>query len=146
MPAVERSIVINVPPERVWEAFVNLGGWPVWNHHMREVQLVTDVPLAMGSRARIVLKTRLSSTWEVTEFSPGRSFTWDASLFGSHLSFAHVVEPVSGGSRVVFRIDAAGLTALAAFLVLRFSYGRFLNRSLRRLKDSLEGAATSPQA
>jgi uncharacterized membrane protein len=146
MPAVERSIVINVPAERVWEAFVNLGDWPVWNHHMREVRLLTDVPLSMGSRARIVLKTGLSSTWEVTEFSPGRSFTWDASLFGSRLSFAHVVEPVSDGSRVVLRIEAAGLTALAASLVLRLSYGRFLNRSLRRLKESLEGVGTGPQA
>ncbi len=140
MPAVERSIVINAPTERVWEAFVNLGGWPVWNHHMREVRLLTQVPLAMGSRARIVLKTRLSSTWEVTEFSPGRSFTWDATLFGSRLSFAHVVEPVKDGSRVVLRIEASGLTALVASLVLRFSYSRFLNHSLRRLKESLEGA------
>ena len=146
MPAVERSIVINVPTERIWEAFVNLGSWPVWNPHMREVRLLTEVPLAMGSRARIVLKIGLSSTWEVTEFSPGRSFTWDASLLGSRLSFAHVVEPVNGGSRVVLRIEAAGLTALVASLVLHFSYSRFLNRSLRRLKESLEAAPASPQA
>ena len=104
---------------------------------MRRVRLLTEVPLAMGSRARIVLKTGLSSTWEVTEFSPGRSFTWDASLFGSRLSFAHVVQPTNGRSRVIFRIEAAGLTALVASLVLRFSYSRFLNHSLRRLKESL---------
>ena len=140
MPAVDRSIVIDVPTERVWEAFVNLGAWPVWNHHMREVRLLTEVPLAMGSRARIVLKTGLSSTWEVTEFTPGRSFTWDASLLGSRLSFAHMVESVNGGSRVVFRIEAEGLTALAAAPVLRFFYARNLDRSLQRLKESLEGA------
>jgi uncharacterized membrane protein len=142
MPAVERSVVINVATERVWEAFINLGGWPAWNPHMREVRLLTDVPLAMGSRARIVLKTRLSSTWEVTEFTPGRSFTWDARLFGSRLSFAHVVQSVDGGSRVVFRIEASGLTGLAASLVLRFSYSRFLDHSLRLLKETLEGAPT----
>ncbi|UCH87468.1 MAG: SRPBCC family protein [Dehalococcoidia bacterium] len=146
MPAVERSIIINVPTERVWEAFVNLGEWPVWNHHMREVQLLTDVPLSMDSRACIVLKTGLSSTWEVTEFSPGRSFTWDASIFGSRMSFAHMVEPVSGDSRVVFRIEAAGLTGLVAAPILRLFYARNLRRSLQRLKDSLEEAATSPRA
>jgi len=138
MPAVERSIVINVPTERVWEAFVNLGGWPAWNPHMREVRLLTEVPLAMGSRARIVLKTRLSSTWEVTEFSPGRSFTWDARLFGSRLSFAHVAQPVNDSSRVILRIEASGLTALAASLFLRFWYSHFLDHSLRRLKEILE--------
>ena len=139
MPAVERSIITNVPTDRVWEAFVNLGGWPAWNPHMREVRLLTEVPLAMGSRARIVLKTRLSSTWEVTEFTPGRSFTWDASLLGSRLSFAHVAQPANGGSRVVFRIEAAGLSALAASLFLRFWYSRFLDHSLRRLKETVEG-------
>jgi len=56
------------------------------------------------------------------------------------------VEPVNGGSRVVFRIEAAGLTGLAASLVLRFSYGRFLNRSLKRLKEALEASPASPQA
>jgi uncharacterized protein YndB with AHSA1/START domain len=140
MPAVERSIVINVAPERLWEAFINLGGWPAWNPHMREVRLLTEVPLAMGSRARIVLKTGLSSTWEVTEFTPGRSFTWDARLFASRLSFAHVVQPVDAGSRVVFRIEASGLTALPAAPVLRFIYARNLDRSLHHLKESLEGA------
>jgi len=140
MPAVERSIFINVPAEHVWEAFVNLGEWPVWNHHMREVRLLTEVPLAMGSRARIVLKTGLSSTWEVTEFSPGRSFTWDASLFASRLSFAHVVQPMNDGSRVVLRIEASGLTALPAAPILRFLYARNLGRSLQRLKESLERA------
>jgi uncharacterized membrane protein len=142
MPAVERSIVIDVPTERVWEAFINLGDWPAWNPHMREIRLLTEVPLAMGSRARIVLKTRLSSTWEVTEFTPGRSFTWDASLFASRLSFAHVAQPVNDGSRVILRIEAAGLTALAAFLVLRFSYSRFLAHSLQRLKEMLEAASS----
>jgi len=82
----------------------------------------------------------------VTEFSPGRSFTWDASLFGSRLSFAHVVQPVNAGSRVVFRIEASGLTALAASLFLRFIYSRLLNHSLRRLKESLEAAPASSQA
>ena len=100
----------------------------------------------MDSRARIVLKTGLSSTWEVTEFSPGRSFTWDASLLGSRLSFAHAVEAVNGGSRVVLRIEATGLTALVAAPILRLFYARNLDRSLQRLKDSLEETPASPQA
>jgi len=106
---------------------------------MREVRLLTDIPLAKGSRARIVLKTGLSSTCEVTEFSPGRSFTWNGSLLGSRLSFAHLVQPVNGGSRVVLRIEASGPTALVASPALRPSYSCMLNCSLRRLKHTLEG-------
>jgi uncharacterized protein YndB with AHSA1/START domain len=146
MLAVERSIVINVPAERVWEAFVNLGDWPVWKHHMRETRLLTDVPLVMGSRARIVLKSGLSSTCEVSEFSPGRSFTWDARLLGSRLSFAHVVQPANAGSRVLLRIESSGLTTLIASPALRPYYSRMLNYSLQRLKESLEEMPANPQA
>jgi len=146
MLAVERSILINAPTERVWEAFVNLGDWPVWKHHMRETRLLTDVPLVMGSRARILLKGGLSSTCEVSEFSPGRSFTWDARLLGSRLSFAHLVEPTNGGSQVVLRIESSGLTTFIASPALRPYYSHILNRSLQRLKDSLEEAPASPQA
>ena len=75
MPAVQCSIIINAPTERVWEAFMELESWPAWNPHMREVRRLAEGPLAMGSRAHIILKSRMASTWEVTEtISGGRCF------------------------------------------------------------------------
>lgn len=140
MPAVERSAIIKAPPEQVWAAYLDLAGWLAWNPHMRQLRLLTEGPLAVGSRARLVLKTGLRSTWQVTELNPGRSFAWAASLVpGLRLVFDHVVEPAEGGSRAILRIDASGPVAVVAGPVLRLVYARNLDHSLAALKRLLEG-------
>ena len=139
MPTVERSEIIKAPPERVWEAYLDLAGWLAWNPHMRELRLLTEGPLAVGSRARLVLKTGLPSVWEVTELNAGRSFAWTATLVpGLRLLFDHIVEAAEGGSRPILRIEASGPVAVVAGPVLRFIYARNLDHSLAALKRLLE--------
>lgn len=142
MARVQRETTINVPPEKVWEAFMDLPSWLEWNPHMREITSLSEGPLAVGSRARIVLRTGLSSQWEVTELSTGRSFTWVSQVLGARTTFGHEVAPADGGSRAVLWIEASGLLGAPAFLVLRFVYSRNLSRALSELKEFLEKKAT----
>ena len=139
MPTVERSVNIQAAPEKVWEAYVGLDGWLKWNPHMREVKLVDGGLLDVGKRARITLKTGLRSEWEVTELTPGSSFTWVSRMFpGLRLSFAHEVAPVDGGARAVLRIESSGPVATLAAPVLGLVYSRNLVHSLNNLKRLLE--------
>ncbi len=141
MPRVQRDITIDVPPEKVWEALVDLPSWLGWNPHMREIASLTEGPLAVGSRARIVLRTGLSSRWEVTELSAGRSFTWASRVLGVPTTFGHEVEGADGGSRAVLWIDVSGPLAVLAFPVLQFVYSHNLARALSELKKVLEEAS-----
>jgi uncharacterized membrane protein len=142
MAVVERSGLINVPPEKVWEAYMDLPGWLAWNRHMREVKALSEGPLAVGSRARIVLKTGLRSQWEVTELTPGESFTWVSNVApGVRVSFGHTVEPADGGSRATYRVEAGGPLGALAFPVLQGFYSRNLDHSLANLKAILEASS-----
>ena len=141
MPTVEKSVVIQVPVEKVWEAYVGLDGWLQWNHHMREVKLLEGAPLDVGKRARITLKTGISSEWEVTELTPGKSFTWASQVVpGLRLDFAHGVLPADGGARAVLRIQSSGPVAALAAPVLGLVYSRNLVHALDNLKRLLEGS------
>jgi uncharacterized protein YndB with AHSA1/START domain len=141
MPTVERSVVIQVSPEQVWEAYVGLDGWLQWNGHMKEVKLLEGGELDVGKRARVTLKTRMSSEWEVTELTPGKSFTWVSRLApGLRLAFAHEVEAADGGTRAVLRIDSSGPVAVLAAPVLGLFYSRNLAHALDSLKALLEEA------
>jgi uncharacterized protein YndB with AHSA1/START domain len=140
MPAVRQEIAIDAPPERVWEALVDLPSWLTWNPHMREITSLSEGPLAVGSRARIVLRTGLSSKWEVTELTPGRSFTWVSRVLGAPITFGHEVEGADGGSRAILWVDPSGPLGTLAFPVLRFVYSRNLSRALSELKNVLEKA------
>ncbi len=142
MPSLERSLNINAPPERVYEAFVDLSRWLEWNPQLREVTPLSEGPLAVGSKARIAGQMMIGArVWEVTELNPGRSFAWKSSFPGVRLVFDHIAEGADGGTRATIRIDIEGplafLTGLAGTV-----YGRnFLDRSLGALKEMLEREA-----
>jgi uncharacterized protein YndB with AHSA1/START domain len=144
MPSVERSRTINVPPARVYEAFVDHSRWLKWNPHMREMRPLSEGPLAPGFRARLAAKLNpFASTWEVTEVNPGRSFAWASSSFfpGLRLVFDHIAEGADGGTRATIRIDVQGPLAFPTWLAGGFFGRNFLARSLGALKELLEGEA-----
>jgi uncharacterized membrane protein len=144
MPSIERSQTIDAPPDKVYDAFVDLSRWLEWNPHFRQVQPLSEGPLAEGSRARIALKlSPFATLWEVTEINSGRSFAWaSSSIPGIRLVFDHVAESADGGTRATLRIDFEGPLAFMAG-VTGVYYGRNLDRSLAALKRILEGEAPS---
>lgn len=149
MPSVQRSLTIDAPPAKVYDAFVDLGRWLEWNPHLREVSPLSEGPLAQGSKARVALKlSPLASVWEITEVNPGRSFAWaSSSLPGLRLIFDHIAESADGGTRATLRIDIEGPLAFVAGLTGAL-YARNLDRSLAALKRMLEAepAAEEPTA
>jgi uncharacterized protein YndB with AHSA1/START domain len=142
MPSVERSLTIQAPPAKVYEAFVDLSRWLEWNPHLKAVTPLSEGPLTTGFRARVALKLNpLPSTWEVTEVNPGRSFAWTSSLLpGVRLVFDHIAEGADGGTRATLRIDIEGPLAFVAGLAGAV-YGRNLDHSLTALKRMLEAEA-----
>jgi len=148
MPFVQRSLTIDVPADKVYDAFVDLGRWLEWNPHFREVKPLSEGPLAAGSKARVALKlSPFASVWEVTELNPGRSFAWtSSSLPGLRLAFDHIAESADGGTHATLRIDIEGPLSFLAGVTGAF-YGRNLDHSLAALKRLLEGEAPSaPEA
>ena len=143
MPSLERSLTINAPPNKVYDALVDHSRWLEWNPDMREMRPLSEGPLAQGFRARLAAKLNpFASTWEVTEVNPGRSFAWKSSFFpGLRLVFDHIAEGADGGTRATIRINTEGplafLTGLAGAVYLR----NFLDHSLGALKAMLEGEA-----
>ncbi len=144
MPSIQRSLTIDVPASKVYDAFVDLSRWLEWNPHFRAVKPLSEGPLAVGSKARVALKlSPLASVWEVTELNPSRSFAWTtSSLPGLRLAFDHIAESADGGTRATLRIDIAGPLSFLAGLTGAF-YGRNLDHSLAALKRILEGEATA---
>ena len=142
MPSIQRSVTIAAPPERVYDAFVDLSGWLAWNPHFREVKPLSEGPLAQGSKARVALKlSPFASVWEVTDITPGRSFAWaSSSLPGLRLIFDHIAEDADGGTRATLRIDIEGPFSFLAGITGRF-YSRNLDHSLAALKRLLAGEA-----
>ena len=61
------------------------------------------------------------ATWQITDWQPGRSFTWESSGPGLHATATHVVQPQAAGSRASLGIQWNGALAFLARAVRRKS-------------------------
>ena len=145
MPSLQRSLTIDAPPARVYEAFADFDRWLEWNPHLRRVTPLCEGPLATGCTARIALKlSPFPSVWEVTEVNPGRSFAWaSSSIPGVRLISDHIAEDYDGGTIATLRVDVEGPLAFLTPITGAF-YEHNLGRSLAALKRILE--AESPKS
>ena len=109
MPRWERSIDIDATPARVWQVMSDVKKWPEWTPSIESVEAAPDT-LSVGSRATVKAKGTPRATWTITEFNPGRNFTWITSVRGSKTVGEHVIAPNGEGkSRVTLAIEVNGL-------------------------------------
>ena len=107
----EETAQIDALAEAVWRVMTDVERWPEWTESMRRIERLEDGPLVLGSRAQIEIKGAPKSVWTVTEYTEGRSFTWETSAMGVSSTARHVVEPADGGSRVTLSVQMGGLMA-----------------------------------
>jgi hypothetical protein len=108
--------------------------WPEFPPQFHTIAL-RDGPLAVGKGARVTPNGFWAAVWTVTEYSPGRPFTWEADMLpGLHLIAGHVVEPDGAGARVTLSLESSGPTAPLLMPVL----GRIFKRNVRQEGEGMK--------
>ena len=145
MSRVARSIHITAPPTDVWEALVQVEAWPAWASQFKRIELLDSAPLRQGSRVRIRPGGLPASTWRVTEYDDGRSFTWQSSLApGVRVHGGHVLKSEADGSSAEFWLEATGVMgSILSPLLRRTVFSRNTRNATEGLKRYVEGRATA---
>jgi uncharacterized protein YndB with AHSA1/START domain len=146
MAAITRSIDISRRPEDVFSYVTDPLHFPEWQESVVSARREGAAPLAVGSRTQVtrrVGRRELSSTEEVTEMDPPRSWASRGAGGIPVVGVAKVtVEPLEGGnsSRVTIALDfeAHGIGRVLVPLVIRPQARRQLPRNEQRLKEKLE--------
>lgn len=110
-------------PDRLWALVSDL---PAWDEMLPTIDSVRRLdaeegPIGVGSRFTVSQPGLPTAVYEVTEWSPGRSFAWVATA-------SHAVEHHGTGSRLSLSIEWTGPLAGLARLLLR--------RKSRRMVES----------
>jgi hypothetical protein len=138
------SVDIKATPQRVWEVMSDGEGWHEWTPSVTSVE-VLDKPLAVGSRAVIRQPELPPAKFRVTALDPGTSFTWATGVPGIvYVHAHHVVEPTTGGARVMLRLRFDGI--LGGFMGSRLAElnNRYLRMEAAGLKRFSEEGARDP--
>jgi hypothetical protein len=139
---IERSVDIAAPSAVVWAVMVDVVCWREWTASITSIELLDAGAFGVGSRARVRQPRLPTALWRVTEFEPGRSFTWESRTVGARTVGSHrVVANASGGSTATLAVHAGGFLVP---LVRPFVEGvseRYVAMEAQGLKRRCESAA-----
>ncbi len=139
---VEQSTRIDVEAsvEQVWECAARGGARPTWAPTVTSVRRLDDGPLAVGSRVRVEQPRIPPTEYVVTEFEPGRSFTWVATGPGVRTTARHLLEELGTGStRVTLAVEQAGPVGVVMGRFYRRLTDRYLTAEAEGIKARSEG-------
>ena len=141
MPSRDFSITveINAPPETVWHVMADIERWAEWTPSVTRIERLDSGPLAVGSRARVVQPKVPPAVWQVTEFDPGRSFSWKSGSAIAWCVAKHWVEVAEQGSRAGLSLHFGGPLGGIIGRLLTNINNRYLAMEAAGLKEKSEG-------
>jgi hypothetical protein len=117
---------------------------PLWRDHVREMRVITDGPLRVGTELQITLQLRdrvRTARCEVWAFETAKRFGVRSTTKKAAGTFEYLLAPEAGGTKVTFTCDLRpnGLMWLLVPMMIRTNRERFAHQ-LENLKREVERA------
>ena len=137
----EKSIDINASQQRVWDVLSDLESWPRRIDTVESVELLTPVPPAKGSRARLRQPKLPEGVWDVTVWDAPSYFEWTQKTSGMTSIAGHRVEALGEArARLTLTLDMRGLLIPVVALFYRSLTNDYLTRETEGMKRAAESA------
>ena len=136
----EKSIDIDAAQQRVWDVLCALEVWPQRIETVETVELLTQSPLAKGSRVRLKQPKLPEGVWEITVWDAPSYFEWTQKTSGITSVAGHRVEALGEGrARLTLTLDMRGFLIPVA-LFYRGLTNRYMNLEAEGMKQAAESA------
>jgi len=143
--AERAAITIDAPVEVVWAVFTDVERWPTWTRSVTSVELI-DGPMLLGAKARIRQPQLPTVVWTVTDWNPGRSWSWTATGPGARTQASHVLTASGAGTIAEQSIVSSGPIGRLLAFVWRSLTRRYLAMEAAGLKQRCEEVAAASQS
>lgn len=131
---------VRAPIERVWTVFSDVERWSEWTEAVQSVATDNDGVLRLGAAFEIAQPLLSTTCYEVTEFDPGRSWTWVATSPGLRTTATHRLDVVDANTtRVQQAISHQGPFAIP----VAWTFGRLTSHYLAMKANDLRDRSES---
>jgi carbon monoxide dehydrogenase subunit G len=113
----ESIIDINAPVEKVWTLIDKLEQWPQWMPSIKNIEIVSEGPLAAGSQLSVTVKVSgltVTLLMTITEFVPERNVVMKGKALGTNLTRFYNLEPLNGKTKATIGGEVSGALAWLA--------------------------------
>jgi uncharacterized membrane protein len=135
----DSRVAIGAPATVVWDVFSEVERWPEWTASITRLVALDGPEIAVGKRFQIKQPRMPKLIWEVTEVTPGQSWTWvQRSPGGLTLARHEVVGESAERTLVRQQIDQRGPIGVLVGLLMRRMTKRYLELEAGGLKTRSE--------
>ncbi|WP_458781278.1 SRPBCC family protein [Arthrobacter sp. D3-16] len=144
MPVIEESVLINRPPEEVFQFLIRTENIPVWDSSVIQAEQVGDGPVGVGTRSRgtsKVLGRQFDWVTENVHFDPPKQSVIRSIEGKFDFTISNVLEPEAGGTRLTYRVEVdsgmGGFFGKLADPLVQKAHARTVRANLETLADLL---------
>lgn len=143
MREFQNKVSIDAPVDQVWAVLLALEQWPEWTVSMTRLQRLQERHPGPGCVVRISQPGFPDADWTITEWEPGRCFTWVSRRPGFVARATHLIEPAPVGCVVTLVVEFGGLFGGLAGLLMAGTTRRFMDMEAAGLKQRCESTRLS---
>jgi uncharacterized membrane protein len=133
------GVEIDAPAGVVWEVFSDVERWSEWTGSITRIVALDGPGLAVGKRFEIKQPRMPKLVWEVTELTPGHSWTWvQRSPGGLTVARHDVVAESANRTRVRQQLEQRGPIGSLVGMLMRGMTRRYLDLEAAGLKARSE--------
>ncbi len=135
----ECAAEIDAPAAVVWDVFSDVERWPEWTASVTRLAALDTRELLVGNRFEIKQPRMPKLVWEVTEVTPGTSWTWVQRSPGGLTVARHDVTPVGADRTGIHQgLEQRGPVGALVGLLMRSMTRRYLDLEAEGLKARCE--------
>lgn len=134
------TLLIDAPPQAVWQILSDLESWPSWTPTVSRVERLDSGPIGIGSRVRVFQPKLRPAVWVVTQWEPGAAFTWVSSSFGSRIVAEHILAPEGDGCRLTLSLRFQGVVGTVVGMAVSRLTDTYLLLEAEGLKQRAEAS------
>ena len=105
-------------PDRLWSLASDVERWGDRLSTVDVVRPLGSGPTGVGSKFEVRQPGLPKAVWQVTDWQPGRSFTWVSTSPGIRSKAVHAVQDDGGGSRLDLSLEWSGPLARVLELLI----------------------------
>jgi uncharacterized membrane protein len=135
----DNAVEIDAPATVVWDVYSDVERWPEWTASVTRLLALDGPGIAVGKRFEIKQPRMPKLVWEVTDVTPGASWTWvQRSPGGLTLARHDVIAESDLHTKVRMQVDQRGPVGALVGLLMRGMTKRYLELEAAGLKARSE--------
>jgi carbon monoxide dehydrogenase subunit G len=137
----EQSVDVDTEQQRVWDVLSDVEGWPQRIDTVEAVEVITGLPVRIGTRIRLKQPKLPEGVWEVTVWDAPTYFEFRQGSGGVSSIAGHRVDALEGGrSRLTLTLEMRGLLVPIFGRIYRDLTNRYMTAEAEGIKSAAESA------